>query len=48
MEYGFVLPEVMCTFPDSDPKNRLDTNGFFGKALLELPIEDDLCMPVKC
>lgn len=48
VEHGFVLPEVMCAFPDLDPKNRLDTNGFLRKALWELSTKDDLWMPMKC
>lgn len=41
MEHGFMFPEATCTFPDSDPQNRLDPNGFPRQALPELSTEDD-------
>jgi len=48
MEHGFVLPEVMCAFPDSVLTDKLDTSGFLRKALSESSVKDDLWKSVKC
>jgi len=47
VQHGFVLPEAMCTFPDSDPQNRLDPNGFPRQALSESSTEAQLSVSVE-